>query len=155
LKDSQLIMYSQLKKIWTGNRHIKLHQDHFFRFIYPTTVEHGLNSFYGNDRSFCQGIFFDTTDLIVEFTLDPSQTPNAIAHHQFSYRGRLQPDDIKIIGIYFRNPPLDYLSTDFQKHFKTLIEQVPEGTYFYRYRGYKENEVIIYAIWQKSNVFVK
>jgi hypothetical protein len=110
---------------------------HGFRCIAPNDQYKGLSSFYGDDRSFCMGMIFDETDFIIEFKPKPdSPVPTyfePILHHEASYRGRLQRDNVQIVAVYIKNQPTDYTRLQFRAHWKQLYQEVPQGTIFYRY----------------------
>jgi len=94
-----------------------------------------LLAFYGRERSFCKGILFDTTDFIIEFTVNHWEGMKPIEHHRGSYRGHIHCDNIKIIAMYVKDKPLDYNIPEFEQHFKTLVEQIPFGTKIHRYKS--------------------
>ena len=114
----------------------QLNKHRYYRYISPNKKQKGLQSFYGEDRSFCVGQIFDSCDFIIEFQFTKNTQLSRIPHHQQSYRGSLQPQEIQITGIYYLNPPLDYDNQEFIDHLKLIYHQAPTNTLFYEVQSY-------------------
>lgn len=143
-----------LSLVWKGRRQIRLNHQHFFRYIYPSDHEPGLTSFYGPDRSFCRGILFDTTDIIVEFTINDFQGIESISHHKSAYHGPINSNNSIIVGVYFRYPPMDYSKPDLKKHLQTIIQQSPSHVFFHRYDvcdDFYDDQIILRSILQVNH----
>jgi hypothetical protein len=140
--------------VWKGKRRHCLDCAHFYRYIYPSYTDIGLSSFYGQDRSFCQGILFDTTDFIIEFSLNDGEEITPIYHHQNSYRGTIDRNNTEIIAIYVKQQPMDYDKSEFTQHFEELVTQLPVGAKVYRYEicdDLTDCHVNLKSIWIKSD----
>ena len=124
----------------------------YYRIIESTGNQNGLESFYGEDRSFCAGQIFDSSDFIIEFKFIKSPQIFDILHYQQSYRGSLRLHEILITGIFYRNPPLEFNNDFFIDQLKSIYDQVEPGTFFYEVQSYPDvNIAKLRQISQKSN----
>lgn len=115
---------------------VKLNYQSYYRYITPNQKQKGLMSFYGEDCSFCGGQIFDSTDFIIEFQFAKKTKISSISHHSQSYRGPLRPENIKITGVYYMNPPLDYYCEEFIDQLKSIYNHVLPQTFFYEVQSY-------------------
>ena len=125
------IVSQQLKKII-------LSPEHYYRYIFPSFEQKGLESFYGEDRSFCSGQIFDTSDFIIEFQFNANRKLWPIAHHHNSFRGSLRQQEIQITGLYYLNPPIDFNCDQFVDGLKLIVSQVPAKTFLYEVHSYPD-----------------
>ena len=137
---------------WEGKKRHRLDQQYKYRYIYPSHTEPGLSSFYGPDRSFCQGMIFDTTDFVIEFNICRETIMEPIYHHPSSYRSNLNRDNVTIVAIYVKQNSFDYNQMEFEQHLQTLITQVPSGITIYRYKNCDDltgRHVVLTSVWKK------
>src|SRR5947199_279638 len=55
---------------------------------------------------------------------------------KFSYRGPLRHDNVKIISIYYLNPPTDFYEEFFCEQLKKIYHDIPPLTLFYEVKSY-------------------
>ena len=119
----------------TQERILRMTDMAFYRYLNPTPHCRGLQSFYGDNRSFCQGQIFDNSlDFYVIFRHHGHIIP--INHHPHCYQGRLYPQNTTILGLIFRNPPLNCDVEDFRIFLNDFIQQCPPRTIFYESNSY-------------------
>jgi hypothetical protein len=128
-----------------------LNEQYYYRYLSPTKNKKGLDAFYGEDRSFCRGQFFDESDFLIEFIFVKKTFITAIPHHPFSYRGELNPENVKILALYYKNPPNDFCVNFFRTQFKSIAKNVAPQTFFYEVYSYPSLRTAeIYSISQKN-----
>lgn len=129
-------MESKLIALIEATKTIELKSNHYYRYILPSKIRPGLTSFYGDDCSFSRGHLFDSTDFLVEFGFTKDTPVKPLSSHEGSYRGRLHPDNTKIISLYYRNPPVEFYQKQFDEYFQQLYKDLPEQTLFFEVDSY-------------------
>ena len=117
---------------------IILSPQHYYRYVFPSSQQKGLKSFYGEDRSFCIGQIFDASDFIIEFQFNKNPQLWSIPHHHNSFRGSLRKEEIQITGLYYLNQPIDFDCDQFVDHLKYIFSQLPPKTFLYEVDSYPD-----------------